>query len=277
MAASNSPSKPLSSHSKHHGSEFYKLVENSSKPSINSFSLPTSAGKSSGGGGGGGRKHRRGSRDNSLLPHSYKTHLASLFTEIETEFESLYLENVRLREQIGEMEKACMDNNKIEAEDADGFDMNVIKSFTKKNFPKTRHKLKAQTNKIVSSFKTSGAVSWSLVSEYRGHKDGIWDVSVGGSVLGTASADRTGRLWGVESGKCVMRYAGHEGSVNSLKFHPCQELVITGSGDGTAHVWVSKASLPPGLSSNHKCCFLPECESCLPEQALQRHRERRQL
>ena len=135
MAASNSPSKPLSSHSKHHGSEFYKLVENSSKPSINSFSLPTSAGKSSGGGGGGGRKHRRGSRDNSLLPQSYKTHLASLFTEIETEFESLYLENVRLREQIGEMEKACMDNNKIEADDADGFDMNVIKSFPQEEFP----------------------------------------------------------------------------------------------------------------------------------------------
>ena len=28
-----------------------------------------------------------------------------------------------------------MDNNKIEADDADGFDMNVIKSFPKKNFP----------------------------------------------------------------------------------------------------------------------------------------------
>jgi len=235
MAASNSPSKPLSSSSKHHGAEFYKLVENSSKPSIHSFSLPSSSG--------GGRKHRRGSRDNSLLPQAYKTHLASLFTEIETEFESLYLENVRLREQINEMEKACsnsLDNNKIEADDADGFDMNVIKSFTKKNFPKTRHKLRAQTNKIVSSFKTGlTPVSWCLVSEYRGHKDGIWDVSVGGTVLGTASADRTARLWAVDSGKCLMRYSGHEGSVNSVKFHPCQELVITGSGDGSAHVWKS--------------------------------------
>ena len=235
MAASNSPGKPLASNNKHHGSDFYKLVDNSSKPSIQTFSLPSSSG--------GSRKHRRGSRDNSLLPHSYKTHLASLFTEIETEFESLYLENVRLREQIKEMEKACnsMENNKIETDDADGFDMNVIKSFTKKNFPKTRHKLKAQTNKIVSSFKTSAAAHWCLVSEYRGHKDGIWDVSVGGSVggsvLGTASADRTARLWSVDTGKCVMRYGGHEGSVNSVKFHPCQELVITSSGDGSAHVW----------------------------------------
>merc|ERR1719351_473851 len=34
-----------------------------------------------------------------------------------------------------------------------------------------------------------------------------------------------------------MRYSGHQGSVNSLEFHPCQELVITASGDMTAHVW----------------------------------------
>jgi len=230
MAANNSPGKPLTSN-KSYGSELYRLVEGSSKQSRQTFSLPTTTSS-------GARKHRRGSRDNSLLPHSYKTHLASLFTEIETEFESLYLENVRLREQINEMEKACsLDNNKVETDDTDGFDMNVIKSFTKKNFPKTRHKLKAQTNKIVSSFKTSVAASWCLVSEFRGHKDGIWDVAVAGSVLGTASADRTARLWSVESGKCVMRYGGHEGSVNSIKFQPGQELVITSSGDGSAHVW----------------------------------------
>ena len=215
----------------------YKVADSSSSKQT-SFSLPTVSSKS------GSRKHRRGSRDNSLLPHSYKTHLTSLFREIETEFENLYLENVRLKEQINEMEKACIDNPKIETDDADGFDINVIKSFTKKNFPKTRHKLKAQTSKIVSSFKTSGVVSWCLTSEYRGHKDGIWDVSVTsnsgngyGNMLGTASADRTARLWSVDSGKCLMRYSGHQGSVNSLEFHPCQELVITASGDMTAHVW----------------------------------------
>ena len=232
------------SSSKQPGSDFYKLADGSSKQTLTSFSLPTVSNKS-----GSSRKHRRGSRDNSLLPHSYKTHLSSLFREIETEFENLYLENVRLKEQINEMEKACIDNTKLEADDADGFDINVIKSFTKKNFPKTRHKLKAQTSKIVSSFKNQGVVSWCPTSVvYRGHKDGIWDVSVGGSVLGTASADRTARLWLVDSGKSVMRYGGHEGSVNSLKFHPCQELVITGSGDGTAHVWVSKGGLLASIS-----------------------------
>ena len=249
MASSSSPTKPLTSSSKQPGSDLYKLADTSSKQTLTSFSLPTVSSKAAG-----GRKHRRGSRDTgSLLPHGYKTHLTQLFREIETEFENLYLENVRLKDQINEMEKACIDNNKMEADDADGFDMNVIKSFTKKNFPKTRHKLKAQTNKIVSSFKTSGVVSWCLTSEYRGHKDGVWDVSVTraeasgglGSILGTASADRTARLWSVDSGKCLMRYSGHQGSVNSLEFHPNQELVITASGDMSAHVWsAAHASIP---------------------------------
>lgn len=65
-----------------------------------------------------------------------------------------------------------------------------------------------------------------------------------GNIVGTASADRTARLWSVDTGKCLMRYCGHAGSVNSLQFHPCQEMVITASGDMTAHVWsVSQAHI----------------------------------
>jgi len=192
-----------------------------------------------------GRKHRRGSRD-SLLPTAYKSHLNSLFTEIETEFEKLYVENLRLKEQVLVLEKAvCPDTFKLhmdtkEQDDADGFDMNVLKSFTKKNFPKTRTRLKAQTSRIVSSFKTS-AVSASFVREFSGHRDGLWDVCVreGGELLGTASADRTARVWAADSGRCLLRYSGHQGSVNSIAFHPGGEgcLVVTGSGDSTCHVW----------------------------------------
>lgn len=55
---------------------------------------------------------------------------------------------------------------------------------------KTAHKLKAQTSKIVSSFKTP-SVNCNLIKEYLGHRDGVWDVSVGKPgqfVIGTASA-----------------------------------------------------------------------------------------
>ena len=65
---------------------------------------------------------------------------------------------------------------------------------------KPAYKLKQQTSKIVSSFKAASAVS-ALVREYRGHKDGVWEVSAGRPgqhVLGTASAG--GRTWGGGTG-----------------------------------------------------------------------------
>jgi len=191
------------------------------------------------------RKHRRGSRE-SVLPPACKNHLNSLFKEIEKEFTHLYLENARLKEQIQNMEKGLGGSNTERdkgEEDTDGFDINVIKSFTKKNFPKTRHKLKAQTSKIVSSFKTS-AVTCTFVKEFKGHRDGIWDVdvsNVNSPCLGTGSADRTAAVWAADTGKCILRYMGHQGSVNSIKFHPSQEIVVTGSGDSTAHIWKSGA------------------------------------
>lgn len=55
---------------------------------------------------------------------------------------------------------------------------------------KTAHKLKAQTSKIVSSFKAPH-LNYGLVKEYVGHKDGVWEISVarpGQPIIGTASA-----------------------------------------------------------------------------------------
>jgi len=79
----------------------------------------------------------------------------------------------------------------------------------------------------------------SVVREFGGHKDGIWQVAakVGQPIIGTASADHTACIWGIESGRCLLQYQGHAGSVNSIKFHQHRDLVLTGSGDGTAHIW----------------------------------------
>ena len=44
---------------------------------------------------------------------------------------------------------------------------------------------------------------------------------------------------------------GHQGSVNSIKFHPGQDLVITGSGDGTAHVWSLGSAVGQGGGFRH--------------------------
>lgn len=104
---------------------------------------------------------------------------------------------------------------------------------------KTAHKLKAQTSKIVSSFKGPNT-QCSMIREYIGHKDGVWEVSVSRSeqpVIGTASADHTACIWSTDSARCLLQYQGHNGSVNSLRFHPNKDLVLTSSGDCTAHLW----------------------------------------
>lgn len=104
---------------------------------------------------------------------------------------------------------------------------------------KTSHKLKAQTSKIVSSFKNP-TMNCTMQREYAGHRDGIWEVTVGRlgqPIIATASADRTARVWAIDSGRCLLQYVGHNGSVNSVRFHPCRDLALTASGDCSAHVW----------------------------------------
>ena len=58
-----------------------------------------------------------------------------------------------------------------------------------------------------------------------------------GPLIGTASADHTAIVWGMHSGRPLLQYKGHSGSVNSVRFHPNKELVLTASGDSTAHIW----------------------------------------
>lgn len=132
---------------------------------------------------------------------------------------------------------------------------------------KASHKLRAQTSRIVSSFKTQSIVS-SNTREFDGHKDGkhfdhicnmnyvgnyerkrfillirtrlgVWQVATktGQPIIGTASADHLACIWNADNGRCILQYQGHSGSVNSIKFHLNKDLVLTGSGDSTAHIW----------------------------------------
>lgn len=49
--------------------------------------------------------------------------------------------------------------------------------------------------------------------------------------------DYTARIWNTETSECLLQYAGHTGSVNSLRFHPTKDLILTASGDQTVHIW----------------------------------------
>ena len=79
-----------------------------------------------------------------------------------------------------------------------------------------------------------------MLKEYKGHRDGIWEVCVGRTgqpIIATASADHTARIWAIDTCRCLFQYTGHSGSVNSVRFNPSKDLVLTASGDCSAHVW----------------------------------------
>lgn len=183
----------------------------------------------------------------STMPPMLRARLRELFSQIEREFESLYTENAQLQEKVDslnerlEREAVSYDKPGVDCPDFDHITKSAskLKGIGSSQKLKTAHKLKAQTSKIVSSFK-GPTIGCSLVRQFSGHRDGVWDVSVarpGQPLIGTASADHSACIWSVEKGRCLLQYLGHQGSVNSIKFHPSRDLVLTASGDQTAHIW----------------------------------------
>lgn len=106
---------------------------------------------------------------------------------------------------------------------------------------KAGYKIKAQTSRIVSSFKTQSTIVSNLVRDFNNsHTDGVWEViaSLTQPLIATASADHTACVWSIDTGKCLLKYEGHTGSVNSIRFHPSKDLLLTSSGDNSAHIWL---------------------------------------
>lgn len=186
----------------------------------------------------------------SKLPTSMRSNLVDLFSQIEREFESLYIENLELRREIEALnDRLAADGQAVEGSDlAKGALKTKASHSTSQLSQKLKTTYKASTSKIVSSFKaTSSRADCQLLREFVGHRDGIWDVSITKTqpvVMGTASADHTALLWSIETGKCLLKYLGHQGSVNSIKFHPSEQMALTASGDQTAHIWRFMVQLP---------------------------------
>ncbi|XP_077866525.1 WD repeat-containing protein 37-like, partial [Saccoglossus kowalevskii] len=176
----------------------------------------------------------------SSLPPALRSRLWELFAQIEREFESVCAENAVLQDKVETLtEKLEVIQEKGTADGMDSLDGAKMSVKVKENRGTSQlsHKLKttykASTSKIVSSFKTGTSGSSSMcqiIRAFRGHRDGVWEVCAsksGQPVLGTASADRTARLWHIATGACVLQYLGHSGSVNSIRFHPNEYLAVT--------------------------------------------------
>ena len=66
----------------------------------------------------------------------------------------------------------------------------------------------------------------------------------------TKSCDHTARIWDIRTGKCVMKFDGHDSDVNAVRFYPTSESIGTASNDGTVSLWVNWNLL------NHICLCL---------------------
>jgi len=54
----------------------------------------------------------------------------------------------------------------------------------------------------------------------------------------SASADKTSVIWSRKTGRSLIQYRGHQGSVNSCRFgYFDHDLVLTASGDHEVHIW----------------------------------------
>jgi WD40 repeat protein len=78
-----------------------------------------------------------------------------------------------------------------------------------------------------------------ILQKYQGHTlrvNGV-DFVPNGELIGSASRDRSVRLWDPVSGESLGVLLGHEDAVNSLIFSQDGSLIASGSDDGTVILW----------------------------------------
>lgn len=156
-------------------------------------------------------------------PSAAKVRLRRLLRQVEQEFESVLIENLALRKELEryggvQPPTTTTSTSKLRAS-------NIL--------PMIRSRV---------GQRTTGNPSDDLIySSNNEHKDVIWDVQVGGldqRYFGSASADKTAIVWSRKTGRSLVQYLGHRGSVNSCRFSPVErDLVLTGSGDHEIHLW----------------------------------------
>ena len=77
------------------------------------------------------------------------------------------------------------------------------------------------------------SASGQCLQQLAGHTDRLGKVAFHpcGNYFGTASFDRTWRLWDVESGETLLEQEGHSRAVYGLAFHPDGSLALSGGLD----------------------------------------------
>jgi WD40 repeat protein/tRNA A-37 threonylcarbamoyl transferase component Bud32 len=148
----------------------------------------------------------------------------------------------------------------------DGFRGRVFEAETgRERLTLARPDYKGTIRRVYSRFAILSPDGWHVASNGLNDDVAIWDLTVGGrpvvalqghtgevtsarfssdgSRLVTVSADRTLRVWEVESGKVLAVLKGHEAAVNCAALDPSGEFVVSGSEDHTARLWEVRTGL----------------------------------
>ena len=81
--------------------------------------------------------------------------------------------------------------------------------------------------------------SITLASTLTGHSDAIWGVALSpnGQTLVSGSADKTIKVWNLDTGQLRRTLLGHSNIVRSVIFRPNGQVLVSGSGDKTIKLW----------------------------------------
>ena len=155
-------------------------------------------------------------------PSASKVRLRQLLRQVEKEFESVLIENLALRKELERCGALPAPSN-----------TSTSKLRASNILPMIRNRV---------GQRTGGNPSDDLLySSNNEHKDVIWDVQAGGGeqrYFASASADQTAIVWSRKTGRPLVQYHGHRGSVNSCRFSAVErDLLLTAGGDQEIHLW----------------------------------------
>lgn len=78
-----------------------------------------------------------------------------------------------------------------------------------------------------------------LKTTLTGHSEGVWAVALSsdGKTLVSGSADKTIKVWNLDTEKLIRTLSGHSDSVRSVALSSDRQILASGSGDNTIKLW----------------------------------------